>query len=805
MTVKMRLNLFLWTFIALIALLGGYGIISMSQVTGQYEMLSTQSVPNFFTLGQLDRGGQSLIASAQRILRISKDMLRSEYKLFLDTVLSNEVALFSESKDAVLLLLANHEEGTSDEAMKKQIREFRESLAVLCNEISNIKNDGLSAFKQKDHEAALADHSRWLKHIVGMGIDVEKESIEHGTSRLQEKSENTNLVTIIFISLSVVGGTAAVTLFKRYFDKSFMLFEEAGKKIASGEAGVTVDVEGKSEFATFAHSFNQFTKKVNETTVPREHLEAGQQKLISTERTLQIEKKALHNIQNTVHEMFHTILYQMRISLDGFSNALTLWKSADALAEKNKHTIVTHCNVLQDIINAIEYWDEETSPVFISEDHFSMADLFNDMITYYNGVAQKKGIELHVKVSGNMPKFITSDYSRLKRMLSILMENALRHTHKGTIVLDASAQEFKGKDALVVQCVVNDTGNGIEPERLKKEAALFLTPGGSLYERHQKTSHGWITCAWLAKMLGGDLQVTSVVDGGTRVSFTFLAKVYRADDYKQNVLLPLSEMSKKSVMFIVPESPAAEKMVNHWKKYFKDVDLEPSSLNAKYTLSKRIKVYDIIGLDFFESGTTKHELINTMKSKGLISETRVIALVDKEIPGDDVLANELGFSAYLKTQSLEETFIPTLQKLYAKKIPVKEALAPEYDLHAHFQDINVLVVESGIMQCNGFKDVVSQLGCGVDCAVSEKEVAARLAKSRYQIIFVNIDKPSARGITIAKEIRTSGNTETAIIAITAHADKKIIEECLAAGMTDYLIRPVSFLALKEKILLCGHV
>ncbi|MDR2662486.1 MAG: response regulator [Treponema sp.] len=408
---------------------------------------------------------------------------------------------------------------------------------------------------------------------------------------------------------------------------------------------------------------------------------------------------------------------------------------------------------------------------------FDFTAMLSDTLNVINIKSSEKGLALVASVSRNVPPVVTSDEIRLKQCLINILNNAVKFTKEGAVILSAWTEPLfgsEGGDAYRLNFTISDTGQGIKKEDLSQLFTEFQQLDTHRNHAIEGTGLGLAISRRLLELMGGEITVGSVYGEGTTFSFYVVCP-----GKPQGFLAEVERPAEKRVLVYEPNTYNAEGM-----------EFMLRDLGIQYTLCT--------GLDQareeYQTGSFSHVFFDTSAKAGfrefldMDSTAKFILLkeisekYDKEIP--NALNRPVLITALADALNGKKNYEHRRIKEDGGSFMVKDTL--------------VLVVDDNQVNRMVAEGLLRRYGAEVDTASGGEEAIELIKKQHYDIVFMDHMMPGMDGIEATQKIRSLGDhfTRITIIALTANAISGIRETFLREGMDDFLSKPIMVKDLK---------
>ena len=487
--------------------------------------------------------------------------------------------------------------------------------------------------------------------------------------------------------------------------------------------------------------------------------------------------------------------HEIRTPMNGIIGFLDLLKETELSAEQQDYVMEAHSasEVLLYLINDIlDFSKIEAGKLRMDEIEFSIRNAVEDAVILQAPRAREKGLELHTLIKSNVPESLIGDPGRLRQILNNLLSNAVKFTSYGEILVTVELQ-YETNERVKVFFEVSDTGIGIAESDMEKLFKPFTQVDASTTRKYGGTGLGLTITRQLVSLMDGEIFVESQVDHGSRFSFT---AVFKPGKVKEEAGRYKYVELKGTRVLIVDDNNNNRRII---RTYLEDagclVAESESGEEALALLAAGNQAVDVMIIDFHMPGMTGCELGSIISSTPLAGRIRLIMLTSAAQKGDVNVARECGFTGYLSKPVKRDELLKCISMVMGirdrEELIVTRYTVKEHPLPAR---LKFLLVEDNEMNQKIIVKMLQKRGGHCDVASSGLEALLALEKRQYDIIFMDCQMPVMDGYEATGRIRKleGDRRHTPIIAMTANAMEGDRERCLAAGMDDYISKPVDF-------------
>ncbi|SMO65855.1 response regulator [Paracoccus laeviglucosivorans] len=533
------------------------------------------------------------------------------------------------------------------------------------------------------------------------------------------------------------------------------------------------------------------------TTELEQTQEEAFQRAEELERTSQYKSRFLANMS---HELRTPLNSMLILAQDLASNS-----DGNLDADQIEAAQVIHASgvsLLRLINEILDLSKIEAGKIEVTSEATSSRMLVQTLEHAFRPIADKKGVAFGITCTDDLPATIQTDPGRLEQIANNLIGNALKFTHDGSVrVTLAPAEEGR-----MLSFVVCDTGIGIAQEKLEAIFLPFEQVDASTQRQYGGTGLGLAISRQLATLLGGRLEVESVVGQGS--VFRLFVPLVAADIAVPAEAAPKPEAPAprptpapaRGSVLVVEDDGGTQKAVSQLLTRA-GIDVT-ASFSAEDAL-ERIKTrdFDCIIMDLGLPGLSGFELLDRLSSLGKAQSVVVYSARDMQ---PDELLRLRGYtdSIVLKGEHSDKRLLDEVRAFLnaaPAATPTKPVAAAD---DGQPVDCKLLLVDDDMRNIYALAKVLRARGCNVVLAQDGLKALAELdAHPDTQIVLMDMMMPNMDGYEAMGEIRKRGGHwgDLPIIALTAKAMKEDRERCIQAGASDYMTKPIDLPLLFTKI------
>lgn len=567
----------------------------------------------------------------------------------------------------------------------------------------------------------------------------------------------------------------------------------------SGNYGLRVPKRTNDEIGRLVDDFNTMLNVIQERD---RELNDHRNQLEATvdERTAELKLKRDEALASAraKSQFLANMSHEIRTPMNGVIGMLSLLDSRqlDSQQKEFLSAASNSANALMTIIDDIlDFSKIEAGKVVFENIEFDVRNLTEDIATLFASAASEKTLDLACFVASDIHSSIKGDPTRLRQVISNLVSNALKFTDQGEVVL--SVTEVNRTDSQVsLRFSIRDTGPGISESNLSSIFESFTQADGSTTRRFGGSGLGLTVSKQLIELMGGEIGINSRENAGTEFFFTLQFERGRG------VLphFPDSAAFRGRRVMIVDDNHTNSVIL---REYLKPLGIDPAmSLSATDALQQIRQAqsqetpFDLLLLDFHMPGMDGLQLAREVQNDPALTTPYMVMLSSGDVSRDEIsdagIRNCL-LKPFRQNQLYELLMNYSREHRLSDRNPCRQSeqrLSGEV-LVVDDERVNQMVA-CAMLELTGVRPTVADNG----------EAALKLFReNHYDLVFMDCHMPVMNGYDTARTIReieiATGARRTPVIAMTANAMKGAREECLAAGMDEYMSKPIQKAVLVE--------
>jgi signal transduction histidine kinase/CheY-like chemotaxis protein/HPt (histidine-containing phosphotransfer) domain-containing protein len=453
-------------------------------------------------------------------------------------------------------------------------------------------------------------------------------------------------------------------------------------------------------------------------------------------------------------------------------------------------TVRTSADALLTVLNdVLDFSKLEAGKLTIEPQDFELRPSVEAVIDLFGESARAKEIALAIFFDHQLPRFLRGDAGRIRQVLTNLVGNALKFTTRGEVLVYVDLHERRGP-VTVVRFRVRDTGLGIAADVMPHLFQPFTQADTTTTRRFGGTGLGLAISKQIVEAMGGTISVESKPGAGSEFTFD----VPLADGQPEEVSRDMALQTLEDARVLVVDGNATNRhVVRHnltaWRMTTDEAASAAEALDCMRQSAAAGTPYDLAIVDLNLQATDGLELARTIKAEDVLAGTRIVVLTSPAERLDPSLMRALGVDACLtkpvKQSALFDAIVASLSGVILRE-PETADRPPAAAMRA---GVRVLVAEDNVVNQKVAVRQLARLGYASDAVANGREAVEAVRRGTYALILMDIQMPEMDGFAAATEIRRQGH-RIPIVALTANALAGDRERCLAAGMDDYLSKPI---------------
>jgi len=608
--------------------------------------------------------------------------------------------------------------------------------------------------------------------------------------------------TILINSLMLVLGLLAVAglavWLSREISQPVRNMIETVDAIREGNLDARVDFKASGELHDLEVGINSMAETLKEAYEDMQNsVEQATQDLRETLETIEIQnieldmaRREAQQANQVKTEFLANMSHEIRTPLNGIIGFARLLDKSNLTRKQEDYvaTILSSSQGLLTIINdVLDFCKIEAGKLMLDNRSTNLRETIEDVLVMLAPASQAKNLEVVSLYYSDVPEQLITDPLRLKQVLTNLVNNAIKFTPEGSIVVRTMIEQAQG-NKVMVRISVTDTGIGLSKAEQKALFHAFSQADSSTAREFGGTGLGLVISKRLVEQMGGDIGLESVKNEGSTFWFNVKAEIAPAIQQPPK----RTDLQGHTMAVVEPREMsrlALRHQAENWGIHcLEQQDLDELLAHLQDPEAERIDLALIDVAGFADDEQLYRKILKIEREMNC--PTLVLASTHEDDISYKLL--EQGAQHYLskpvRTQQLYQTLVSMLNP-YSGGTRTDDA---PLMLGSVRNAIRVLAVDDNAANLKLIVTLLESMGVLVDGVPSGEDAITAIQQTRYDLVFMDIQMPGMDGIEATQRMRRlePAHQRMPIIALTAHALAEERQSMLDSGMDDYLTKPV---------------